>query len=110
MSWRTWSTGGTASARTTAGATTPGTPASPARATPGSAMSPENPLPPELAAALERLDDLVAAFEQHPDPDVRERAVALLQCVDHVHRGGLRRLAELLRLAGLEPPALADPG
>ena len=72
-------------------------------------MEPENELRPEVAAALRRLDDLVRAFEQHPEPAVQEDAVELLQCVDVVHRAGLRRLAELLAAAGLLPCALADP-
>lgn len=72
-------------------------------------MTPENALPTDLAAALERLDYLVCTFNEHPDPAVQERAVALLQAVDRIHRGGLRRLADLLRISGLEQPALTDP-
>lgn len=66
-------------------------------------------LPAPIAAALARLDELVACFEQHPEPLVQERALELLQCVDRIHRGGLRRLADFLRMSGLEQPALADP-
>jgi hypothetical protein len=54
-----------------------------------------------LDDVLARLDALVEAFENHPDPDVRERAIELLQAVDTVHRAGLKRLAT--SLDGLEP-------
>lgn len=84
-------------------------PANPARTIREKAMNADNPLPPDAAAAAAQLDELIGLFEQHPDPAVQERVVALLRCVDRLHRGGLRRLAELLRLSGLEQPALADP-
>jgi nitrite reductase/ring-hydroxylating ferredoxin subunit/Fe-S cluster biogenesis protein NfuA len=67
------------------------------------------PLPPAVEAALEPLDALVELFQRHPDPAVQARAVALLQCVDALHRSGLRRLAELLQVAGLRRRALDDP-
>ena len=66
-------------------------------------------LPDELAAAAIRIDDLVLHFEEHPDPLVREPAIELLQRIDGLHRMGLRRLAELLRAAGLERRAIDDP-
>mgnify|MGYP001273138701 CR=1 FL=1 len=72
-------------------------------------MEPERELPPELVAAVDRLDDLVHAFEQHPDAAVKERAFELLQCDDIVHRAGMRRLGELLTMAGLQRRALDDP-
>lgn len=69
----------------------------------------ENELPAELTVALDRLDDLVAAFEQHPDEIVQAHAFELLRCVDAVHRAGLQRIADLLRIAGLERRAVEDP-
>ena len=68
-------------------------------------------LGPELAMALERLDGLIRAYEEEPDPTVRERAFALLESVDAVHRAGLRGLAALLAAAdgALREQALADP-
>ena len=72
-------------------------------------MRPDDGLPPPLGEALGALDELVELFQQHPDPAVRERAVALLRSVDAVHRPGLRRLAELLQAAGLRRRALDDP-
>ena len=72
-------------------------------------MMTDSALPPELAAAVGHLDDLAQDFEQHPDPGVQERAIELLQCVDGIHQPGLRRLAELLGVAGLLPRALDDP-
>ena len=66
---------------------------------------------PTLAEALERLNGLVQSYEAEPDPAVRERAFALLQSVDAVHRAGLTRLAALLEGAGgaLREQVLADP-
>jgi Fe-S cluster biogenesis protein NfuA len=72
-------------------------------------MSDVNGLSPELAASLQRLQELVDLFGQHPDPLVQQRAIDLLKSVDHIHRAGLRRMAELLRISGLEQPALGSP-
>jgi nitrite reductase/ring-hydroxylating ferredoxin subunit len=66
-------------------------------------------LPPEVASALERLDRLVKRFEEHPDPVVKDLAFELLSCVDAVHRVGMRRLNELLKVAGLQQRATDDP-
>src|SRR5690242_20658734 len=66
-------------------------------------------LPTEVAAALNRLDDLVKSFEAHPDPAVQERVFELLRCVDALHRSGLRRLNALLKVAGLQQRAVDDP-
>jgi hypothetical protein len=66
-------------------------------------------LPDELAATVMRVDDLVRHFEEYPDPLVRGPAMELLQLIDGLHRGGLRRLADLLRAAGLQRRALDDP-
>jgi hypothetical protein len=68
----------------------------------------DEPLPDELAQTAMRVDDLVRHFEDHPDPLVREPALELLQHIDALHRVGLRRIAELLRAAGLERRALDD--
>ena len=70
---------------------------------------PDATLPPEVARAAERLDELVKRFEEHPDPTVQERVFELLQCVDSLHRVGLRRLNELLKVAGLQQRAVDDP-
>jgi hypothetical protein len=65
-------------------------------------------LPDELAATVMRVDELVQHFEEYPDPLVRGPAMELLQLVDGLHRGGLRRLADLLRAAGLQRRALDE--
>ena len=66
-------------------------------------------LPEDVAAAVQRLDELVKSFEEHPDPAVQERAFELLQCVDSMHRAGLRRLNDLLKTVGLQRRAIDDP-
>lgn len=66
-------------------------------------------LPPEVASAVERLDVLVKRFEQHPEPAVQMGVLDLLQDVDTIHRAGMRRLGELLKVAGLQQRALDDP-
>jgi hypothetical protein len=68
----------------------------------------DEPLRDDLAAAAMRLDDLVRHFEEYPDPLVRGPAIELLQLVDGLHRPGLRRIANLLRAAGLERRAIDD--
>jgi hypothetical protein len=65
-------------------------------------------LPDELAATVMRVDELVRHFEEYPDPLVRGPAMELLQLIDGLHRGGLRRLADLVRAAGLQRRALDD--
>ena len=72
-------------------------------------MADEPVLPEELAATVMRVDELVQHFEEYPDPLVRGPAIELLQLIDGLHRGGLRRLADLLRAAGLQRRALDDP-
>ena len=69
----------------------------------------EDGLPADVAAAAQRLDELVKRFEAHPDPAVQERVFELLQCVDTMHRAGLRSLNELLKTAGLQRRAVDDP-
>ena len=71
--------------------------------------SPDDALPTEVAAAVNRLDELVKRFEEHPDPAVQERVFELLQCIDVMHRAGLRQLNELLKTAGLQRRAVDDP-
>jgi Fe-S cluster biogenesis protein NfuA len=66
-------------------------------------------LPPQVAAALERLDDLVRAFEDHPDEGVQEGLLEVLRAVDVIHRGALDHLRALLDAHGLRQEALADP-
>jgi len=75
---------------------------------PIAAPAEEDGLPPEVAAAVERLNHLVKRFEEHPDPVVRDTVFELLSAVDAVHRVGLRRLNELLKVAGLQHRATDD--
>lgn len=74
-------------------------------------MASDAPLPGDLAAAVDRLGELLDWVERHPHPEVRERAMELLQTVDHVHRAGLTRLVQSLEQAGGPAPddVLADP-
>ena len=61
---------------------------------------------------IRQLDELVAVFEEHPDPATREQAVALLSGLDALHREGLGRLVSALREAGAQEllsRAVADP-
>jgi Fe-S cluster biogenesis protein NfuA len=66
-------------------------------------------LPAQVAAAVDRLDDLVRAFEDHPDDAVQEGLIDVLRAVDVIHRGALERLGGLLQENGLRDDALADP-
>lgn len=65
----------------------------------------------EFEEFLAHLDALVAGFEQHAEPDVRGRALELLQHVDTVHREGLSRLVEVVnrRHPQLLEEAARDP-
>lgn len=55
-------------------------------------------LPYENYVALMReLDELVSAFQAHPDPHTRDAALALLNGLDLLHREGLQRLVSALR-------------
>lgn len=74
-------------------------------------MASDTSLPGDLAAAVDRLGELLDWVERHPHPEVRERAMELLQTVDHVHRAGLTRLVASLEQAGdsARDGALADP-
>ena len=58
---------------------------------------------------MQRLDELVTAFEQHPDPEVADGLVEVLRAVDVLHRPALQRVAALLADHGLREQALADP-
>ncbi|MDQ4077294.1 MAG: Rieske (2Fe-2S) protein [Chloroflexota bacterium] len=61
---------------------------------------------------IRQLDDLVAVFEHHPDPVIREQVVTLLEGLDALHREGLQRLVGTLRDAGadaLVEQAASDP-
>ncbi len=73
------------------------------------APDPDDELPPEVASAVDRLDQLVKRFEEHPEPAVKDLVFELLSCVDTIHRVGLRRLNELLKVAGLQQRATDDP-
>lgn len=66
------------------------------------------PLPPETAAALDRLDELVQTFERHSDQSLQDAVFELLRAVDLVHRGPLHALAAVLQKAGLTERALED--
>ncbi len=61
---------------------------------------------------IDQLDDLIAAFEQHPDITTREQAITLLSGLDALHREALGRLVERLRAAGageMLDHAVSDP-
>jgi Fe-S cluster biogenesis protein NfuA len=66
-------------------------------------------VPAQVAAALERLDDLVRAFEDHPGEGVQDGLLEVLRAVDVIHRGALERLVALLDARGLRQEALTDP-
>lgn len=66
-------------------------------------------LPPELDAAVDRIADLVAGFEADTDEALQARVFELLRSIDLIHRAGLRRLDELLKVAGLQARAIDDP-
>jgi Fe-S cluster biogenesis protein NfuA len=66
-------------------------------------------LPPDVAAALSELDELIQMFTKHPDDGVQEAVIGVLRAVDALHRGGLLRLAALLEARSLLDVALADP-
>ncbi|MDP9443092.1 MAG: NifU family protein [Actinomycetota bacterium] len=66
-------------------------------------------LPAQVVAALERLDDLVRAFEQHPDEAIQARLIDVLRAVDTIHRGALEQLGALLDAHGLRDDALTNP-
>jgi nitrite reductase/ring-hydroxylating ferredoxin subunit len=66
-------------------------------------------LPPEVSAAVQRLDYIVKRFEEHPEPGVRDLVFELLHNVDTMHRAGLKRLNEVLKVAGLQRRAVDDP-
>src|SRR4051794_27702270 len=55
-------------------------------------------LPPEVEAAVARLDELVQQFEAYPEFKVQSSVFELLQCVDTIHRAGMQRLGELLKV------------
>lgn len=46
---------------------------------------------------MRELDELVSAFQAHPDPHTRDAAMALLNGLDLLHREGLQRLVAALR-------------
>lgn len=75
----------------------------------GQETLPQGELSPEIADALKRLDDLVQAFERHPEPTVREDVFDLLRSVDSIHRCGLRRIVGVLKEAGLVESVLHAP-
>jgi hypothetical protein len=58
--------------------------------------------PEGFRAALQEIDELVAAFERHPDERVRSLVTALLVAVDTVHREGLNRLVRGLQQRGAD--------
>lgn len=65
--------------------------------------------PPDVAAALHELDELMRMFARHRDEDVQDAVVALLTAVDILHRGALHRLGAFLDERSLMEEALADP-
>jgi len=71
-------------------------------------VEPES-LAPELEEALDRIADLVAGFEAESDEALQTRVFELLRSIDLIHRAGLHRLDELLKVAGLQARAVDDP-
>lgn len=65
-------------------------------------------LPPEVAAALGQLDELIQMFVDHPDENVQDGVIAVLRAVDILHRGGLQRVAAFLEKRALLEEARAD--
>lgn len=53
--------------------------------------------------------EIIDALVEHPSPEVRALATALLQGVDELHRPALARMAALLDHHGLLEQAAADP-
>ncbi len=66
-------------------------------------------LPADLGAELDRLNDLIAGFEAETDEALQARVFDLLRSIDRIHRAGLRRLDDLLKVAGLQARAIDDP-
>lgn len=62
-----------------------------------------------LETAVRHLDRLVHEFELAPESAARERVFELIECVDFIHREGLKRVADLLDLAGFRQRALDVP-
>ena len=63
-------------------------------------QSPEGPLdesPEHSPGVVEEVGRLAAELEAHPDPEVRERVVALLAGIDVIHRTALARLMDAIR-------------
>ncbi|MBI4672595.1 MAG: NifU family protein [Chloroflexi bacterium] len=56
--------------------------------------------PEEFQATLQRLDELVREFDALSLPQVREKAFAMLQAIDAIHRAGLGRLIAFLHQQG----------
>ncbi|MDP9068458.1 MAG: NifU family protein [Actinomycetota bacterium] len=65
-------------------------------------------LPPEVAAALGQLDELIQMFVDHPDENVQDGVIAVLRAVDILHRGGLQRVAAFLEQRSLLEEAQDD--
>jgi Fe-S cluster biogenesis protein NfuA len=65
-------------------------------------------LPPELVAAMQRLDELIEVFGQHSDDNVQDAFFEALRAIDVVHRGGLQRLDALLAERSLRDEAGND--
>ncbi len=58
-----------------------------------------------------RLDNLVQDFEQHPNEEVRQKALEMLSLIDALHRDGIYRLVEVVWTGSptLLAKALEDP-
>ncbi len=81
------------------------------RRSPSVSASDEGTLDPSVSAALERVEELLDAFEMDPDEGIQEMAVELLRSIDTVHRTGVTRLAGYLHTCEepIRQQALADP-
>ncbi len=52
--------------------------------------------PEDLSEIAVRLDSIIQSFEQHPNEEVRQKAMEMLALVDALHRDGIYHLIELL--------------
>ena len=62
----------------------------------------------EWSELLAEVNGLIRELETHPDPEIRDRALALLQGIDAIHREPLTRLVRLFKKGVLEK-VITDP-
>jgi Fe-S cluster biogenesis protein NfuA len=62
----------------------------------------------EFRRRIERVESLIQAVEQFPDPEARARTQEILRAVLELHGAGLERIVEKLKSAGLAGRDLID--